>query len=623
MPNRLHRARPRRTGARRAVWIGGWTALGLGVFALLVAAGVLTAQVLAARSALLAAQSDIATFKSSVGRPGGASTTAVYRRLEADSRRAVRESRGPVWSLAEGVPGLGPNLVAVRRMSSIVHTLVVQGVGPLAVAANGLSVNSLKPHDGRLDIAPLTPLTPAVARLDDALRAADRSSATIDTHRLVQQLAKPLDSFRSTVHEAEPVTAELRKVMPVLAPALGAHGPRHYLLIFQNNAEERASGGNPAAMAMIDVDHGRISLGAQPNSGDFPHPYHVPPLTFEGDWARVFGLHTSTYVTNVTFDPDFPRSAQMMRAMWRTQFGGPVDGVVSFDPIALSYLLKATGPIHLPNGEVLTSGNAVRYLLSDVYARYPVPADQNAVFASAARAVFKAVTAGRGKPADYVKQLTPMLQEQRLKAWSVRADEEELLLTSPAGNMLPANDSEATTFGVYNNDDSTSKISYYMDSTVAVTARSCPPAEPVYTLSTVITDTLDPSRVPGLPAYVRPHQSHIPPGGDRQWVLLYGPVGARLVSATIDGTRVVWGTDVSAHLNTVPGATGMDIRHPAVHGVLDGRPVGEVSVTVAPGKSVTVSAVFSGGSGTARTIAVSHTPKVHPVPVTVTKGTCG
>jgi hypothetical protein len=298
--------------------------------------------------------------------------------------------------------------------------------------------------------------------------------------------------------------------------------------------------------------------------------------------------------------------------------------VVSFDPVALSYLLRATGPIHLPNGEVLRSDNAVRYLLSDVYAKYPVPADQNAVFASAARAVFKAVTAGRGDPAEYVKQLTPMLQEQRLKAWSVRADEETLLLSSPAGNMLPADDSEATTFGVYNNDDSTSKISYYVDATVAVAARSCPPAEPVYTLSTTITDTLDPSRIPTLPSYVRPHQSHIPPGGDRQWVLLYGPVGARLLSATIDGTPVVWGTTVNAHLNTVPDATGVAvIRHPAVHGVLDGRPVGEVSVTMAAGKSVTVSAVFSGGSGTSRRIAVSHTPKVHPVPVTVTKATCG
>jgi hypothetical protein len=623
VPERLPRVRPRRSGARRAVWIGGWVALGLGVLTLVVTGGMLAAQVLAARSALVAAQSEIMTLKASIGRSGTPGTAVLSRRLEADAGRAVDASQGPVWSAYEGVPGLGPNLVAMRRVSSIVHTLAVQGVGPIGVAADGLSVDSLKPRDGRLDIAPLTALLPAVARLDGALRAADRSASAIDTRQLVPQLAKPLDSFRSVLRETEPVTAELRKVLPVLGPALGADGPRHYLLIFQNNAEERASGGNPAAMAMIDVDHGRITLGAQPNSGDFPHPYRVPPLTFQGDWARIFGPHTSGYVTNLTFDPDFPRSARMMRAMWRTQFGGAVDGVVSFDPVALSYLLRATGPIHLPNGEVLTSGNAVRYLLSDVYARYRVPAEQNAVFASAARAVFKAVTMGRGKPREYVKELTPMLKEQRLKAWSVRADEEDLLLTSPAGNMLPADDSEATTFGVYNNDDATSKMSYYMDERVDVAARSCPSAAAAYTLSTTITDTVDPSRIADLPPYVRPHQPHVPAGGDRQWVLLYGPVGAKLDSASIDGKRVVWGTDQDWHRNTVPDATGMDVLRPAVRGVLDGRPVGEVSVTVAAGTSVTVSAAFSGGSGTTRTIAVSHTPKVRPVPVMVTKASCG
>jgi hypothetical protein len=205
----------------------------------------------------------------------------------------------------------------------------------------------------------------------------------------------------------------------------------------------------------------------------------------------------------------------------------------------------------------------------------------------------------------------------------VRANEEDLLLTSPAGNMLPADDSKATTFGVYNNDDSTSKMSYYMDEKVDVAARTCPAAVPTYTVSTTITDTLDPGKVAGLPNYVRPHQTNIPAGGDRQWVLLYGPVGGKLVSATVDGKKVVWGTDQNWPFNTVPDATGMDVRRPAVKGVLDGRPVGSVSVTMGPRSSVTVRAVFSGGSGAARTITVSHTPKVRPVPVTVTKAPCG
>jgi hypothetical protein len=615
--------RARRSPARRRLWIGGWIALVLGAVVLIVTGAWLTSRVLAAKSALQASQSEITAFKSAVGRAGGPSTASLYRRLEADTRRAVAATEDPVWSAYEIVPILGPNLVAVRRVSTITHTLVVNGVGPIAVAADGLSVESLKPKNGRIDIAPLTRLTPAVARLDDAVKAADLAVATIDTKPLAGQLAKPVASLRSTLGQVAPVTAELRKVLPVLYPALGGTGTRHYLLMFQNNAEERASGGNPAALSMLVVNDGKVALGRQPSSRDFPHPYAQPILTFGGDWNRIYGPHVSTYETNTTFTPDFPQVAQMTRAMWLKQFGGPVDGVVSLDPVALSSLLKATGPIKLPTGETLTSGNAVRYLLSAVYARYTAPSEQDAVFASAARAIFTAVTHGQGDPKAYVKQLKPMLDQQRLKAWSTRPGEQDLLLSSQMGNMLPADNATTTTVGVYNNDDSTSKMSYHMQNAVSVTARMCPARAPQWTVSTSITDTVKPSQVAGLPAYVSANQPNIPPGGDRQWVQLYGPVGATLVSATIDGRKVVWGSDQNWRVNTVPGATGMDIHRPAVKGVMYGRPVGMVSVTTAPQQTVRVTAVFTGGTRPSPVVAVSHTPRVWPVPVTIAKAPCG
>lgn len=625
MSRRLHRApvAPRHPLQRRIRWIA-WIALAAGVVALVVTGAWVTAKVFAAKSALQDAQTELTTFKSSIGQAGAPSTAQLAHRLERDTRRAVDASNDPVWRAYEGVPVLGPNLRAVRRVSAITHTLVVDGVAPIAVAADGLSVDSLKPKNGRIDIAPLKTLTPAVARLDDAIRAADGSAAGISTKGLAPQLTKPLTSFRATLQKAEPVTAELRKVMPVLYPALGGEGTRHYLLMFQNNAEERASGGNPAALTMLVVDDGKVSLGTQPNSRDFPHPYPEPVLTFGGDWEHIYGAHTSTYETNTTFTPDFPQTALLTRTMWLKQFGGKVDGVVSLDPVALSYLLRATGPIKLPTGEVLTSSNAVRFLLSDVYKQYLLGTEQDAVFASAAKAVFDAVTHGQGSPKAYVQQLKPMLDQQRLKAWSVRKDEEDLLLTSQMGNMLPADNTKATTVGVYNNDDSTSKMSYYMQNTVTVSARMCPAKTARFTVSTAITDTLKPSQVAGLPPYVAPHQGKIEPGGDRQWVLFYGPVGARLVSASIDGKPVVWGTDQDWHLNTNPDATGLYYFHrPAVKGVLFGRPVGQVSLQLAPLQTVHATAVFEGGTELSSTVAVSHTPRVWPVPVTITKQPCG
>jgi hypothetical protein len=603
----------------------GSVALALGVLLLVVLAGAFWVghRALVAKDSLQAAQQQLTDFKSALGQPNAPSTTALYAKLAKNTGTAVEQTDDPLWSFSEGVPFLGPNLKAFRQVSEMVDTLVRTGVQPIATAADGISIDSLKPKNGGLDIAPLKKLTPAMAQLDDALHVADSSAAAIDTKSVVPQLAEPVTSLRQTIGKVTPVTTELRKVLPVLYPALGGEGKRHYLLIFQNNAEERASGGNPASMAMLDVHNGKISLGKQPDSGDFPEPYPTPPLTFAGDWDRLYGDHVSAYLTNITFTPDFPRTARMARAMWRSEYGGTVDGVISFDPVALSYLLRATGPVHLKTGETLTPDNAVSFLLNQVYVKYPDPKIQNVVFASAAQSIFTAVTNGQGSPKDYVAQLTPMLNEQRLKVWSVRKTEEDLLLTSQAGNMLPEDNSKATVFGVYNNDDATSKMSYYMDATVHVTSKVCPAKDPQYMVTTKVTDTLKPDQVAGLAEYVKPHQARVVPGGDRQWVVLYGPVGAKLLSASIDGEKVIWGDNVKFPLNTVWNATGSEDRRSAVKGHQQGRPVGIVSIKMGPSESVTVKALFSGGTANSSTTQVSHTPKVRPVPVTLSQNPCG
>ncbi|MFD1720838.1 DUF4012 domain-containing protein [Amnibacterium endophyticum] len=609
---------------RRRIAIGGSVALILGV----VAAAVLTLYVgnraLIAKDSLEAAQGQLTSFKSALGQPNAPSTAEMYRGLQANTTKAAQQVDDPVWSLYEKLPVLGPNLKAFGQTADLVNALVHDGVGPLAEAADGISVESLKPHDGGIDIQPLKKLTPAIGDVDDAIQAADKSAAAIDTKDVLPQLKQPIESLRSTLGEAAPVTAELRKIMPVLYPALGGEGKRHYLMIFQNNAEERASGGNPASMAMLVVDDGKVKLGQQGDSGNFPRlqePILTPKGSFNKDFYKFYGTYAMTYVTNITMTPDFPTTAKAARKYWQRVYPGKVDGVISFDPVALSYLMKATGPVKLADGETITSDNAVSYLLYDVYAKYTNPDVQDAIFASAAQGIFSAVTSGAGSPQAYLDQLKPMMAEQRLKMWSTRKDEQELLMDSPLGNMLPEDNTDKTVLGVYNNDDATSKMSYFMDEQVSVKTNTCSPT-PKYTVSAKVINTLPAAKAYSLPEYVKAHQPRIVPGGDRQWVQLYGPVGAKLVSVTIDGEKVVWGTNFKYDENTVWDATGIADRRPAVKGTLYDRPVGQVSLNIGPGESKTVKAVFSGGTDNSSTVEVSHTPKVREVPVEITNATC-
>ena len=612
--------------ARRRVTIGGVVALLLGIIAVVLLTVYVGNRALIAKDALTAAQGQLTSFKSVVGQPNAPSTTQIYTKLQANTAKAAKQVDDPVWSAYEYIPVVGPNLKAFRQTTVLVNGLVHDGVGPVAKAADGVSVNSLKPKNGGIDIAPLKTLTPAIGALDDAITVADKRASEIDTAHVLPQLKGPIGQVQSLLTQYAPTIHELRKVMPVLYPAMGGEGARHYLLIFQNNAEERASGGNPASMAMLVVDNGKVKLGRQGNSGDFPVPYKKPPFTptgvGNGDWPKIYSNYASTYVTNITMTPDYPTTAKMARAMWRNVYGGKVDGVISFDPVALAYLMKATGPVKLADGTTITADNAVQFLLSDVYAKYPDPRVQDAIFASAAQAIFAAVTSGQGSVSAYVSQLQPMLTDQRLKMWSVRDAEEKVLIDSPLGNMMPADNTKATVLGVYNNDDATSKMSYYMNEQVAVMTDTCT-ATPKYTISSKVTNILPLSKIYSLPGYVKAHQARIPIGGDRQWVQLYGPVGAKLSAVYIDGKKVVWGTALQPQFNTNPQATGAGNHRPAVKGNMYGRPVGVVSITIPAASSVTVKSVFTGGTATSKTVSVSHTPKVRPVPVTYADAKCG
>ena len=581
-------------------------------------------QALAAKESMERAQDQLQVFRSALG-DADKDLPALYAPLRASAEDAAGKTGGRVWAFYEHVWWIGPNLKAFRQTTELVDDLVRDGVGPLANAADGVSIDSLKPKNGRIDLKPIKRLATVMVEVDGAIQAADGAAADIDTSHVVPQLSAPIIKLQDQLTEVAPISHQLRTALPMLPGILGGEGTRHYLLIFQNNAEERASGGNPASMAMLVVDNGKISLGRQASSTAFPHPYkeapYVPTGKGNADWDKIYTVRSIKFVANLTMTPDFPTTAKLATAMWQDRLGGQVDGVISFDPVALSYLLKATGPVKLVDGTKLTAKTAVPYLLSEVYSKYPDNDAQDAVFASAAQTIFTAVTNGKGDPGAYLAQLRRAVAEQRLKVWSADTKEQAMLLTTPLGNMLPADNKRTTVLGVYNKADSTSKMSYYMDERIKVSTDICE-ARPTHTVTATVVNTLREDQIAGLSEYVRAHQKYIPPGGDRQLVQFYGPVGGTLKSITIDGKPVVWGTSANYKENTVPDATGADIRRPAAHGTMYGRPVGTVPITIPAASSVTVKAVFTGNADDSTTVQVSHTPKVRDVPVTLTSATC-
>ncbi|MFJ6651225.1 DUF4012 domain-containing protein [Microbacterium sp. NPDC091313] len=453
-----------------------------------------------------------------------------------DETAAARSLTGdPVWQAAQGLPWVGPQLSAVATVARTADDVVADAVAPLAQVASAFSLDSLRPVDGRFDLSALTALQEPAAQSAAQMRVAADQLATIDADTLIGPLREPIAQVQTQLEELAEGADALQRATALMPTMLGADGPRNYLVLFQNNAEWRSLGGIPGAMAVIHTEDGRISLTAQANTGDFQGGLgELTPLT--ADQQQLYGSRPLRFVQSVTQLADFTSGAPLAREIWRNKYGVDVDGVFAVDPVTLSYLLAATGPVTLPTGDVLSEETAVPLLLNEVYQRYERPKDQDAFFAAATAAVFGTLSSGSVDPAKLVEALVRAGDEHRLYVWNADAATQSVLDGTTLQGTLPVTDAETTRFGVYLNDGTGSKMDYYMSAGASVGWCSTETGAVEAQLSVRLRSDA-PADAASLPAYITGNGAFgVPEGETATLAYLYLPPGAEVVSASATGT---------------------------------------------------------------------------------------
>ncbi|MFB9647194.1 DUF4012 domain-containing protein [Microbacterium terregens] len=546
------------------------------------------------------AQAAAADVRATLTDPAAAS--GAIDSIAAETSAAHALTSDPVWRAAETLPWVGPQLAAFATVAASIDDVAGTALTPLAEVASTFSVDALRPVDGRVDLSGFVAIQDAAATGASGIDRATASVDSIDRTPLLAPLRTAVDEVSALLRETRDGTGALARATVLLPAMLGAEGPRDYLVLFQNNAEWRSLGGIPGAMAVIHTDGGAMTLAGQESSSDYPK-YDTSVLPLEPEAEAIYGQRPGRWIQNVTQIPDFTVSGALAREMWAREHGGQqVDGVLSLDPVALSYLLQATGPVTLPTGDVLTAENAVPLLLNEVYQRYERPADQDDFFAAAAASVFSALSAGGVDPAALVSALAQAGDEHRLLIWSAHPDDQAVLDGTTLAGRLPATDAEATRFGVYLNDGTGSKMDYYVaaDSTVAwneCVIGSAGTASGTATLSVTVTSNA-PADAANLPSYITGGGSFGVPGGIvRTMGYLYLPEGAELLDATITGDLGFGG------------------------GMHDGRRVLTFNVDLAPGASATATATVRAPAGSSPQLLVESTPTIAPTPIVA--DTCG
>ena len=543
------------------------TIVGLSVLGLLVIVVAATAWVgirgLQAKDALEAAVPLASTIQDQILAGNGERAAQTAADLAEFAAIARSRTSDPIWGSYELLPFLGPNLTAVRELAAVVDDVAQNVVTPLAGLAGTLDLNAFKPVDGSIALQPLLDAQPPVVQANTALTSAAEDVNAINTDDVHDAVRDAVTRLQTVTNDTAVTLDAMDRAVTLLPAMLGATAPRDYILLFQNPAELRSTGGIPGALALLHTDNGGIELTQQASSTSFPQ-HEAPVLPLSDATRSIYGDITGEFIQNVTMTPDFAETGALAREMWRLEFGLEANGVLSVDPVALSYLLDATGPITLATGDELTADNAVQLLLSDVYARYEVPAQQDAFFAVAAGAVFDTVKSGRADPTKLLAALGRAGAEHRVLVWNADETEQTVLAGTTLAGARPVSDDQTNRFGLFLNDGTGAKMDLYLDVSTALGQQTCrEDLRPQYTLEVTLSNTAPADAATSLPAYVTGGGVFdVPLGNIKTVVSAYGTPEVQNLGLTRDGAEAPY--------------------HPATDATY---PVSTIAIELAPGES--------------------------------------
>ena len=449
-----------------------------------------------------------------------------------------KETSSPVWTMASFIPVCGSDINAARTMVDALSDVSSGALVPMADNLAQATPGKLF-QNGTINVSALQAVADSLSDSSKVFKSANKKVQSIgDTH--IAQVTELVDKAKDGFATLDGAVDAAEKVAPVLPQMLGANGQtRNYLVYAMNNVEIRACGGFGGSQGLISVTDGQMSIG------DF-----VPRIGLSEDEAvesvdeedeALFGDHSNLYNSGNTYSPDWPRNSQRVAALWKSQYGQDVDGVVGIDPVFLQYLLGLVGNVSLPDGTVVDGTNAAKILMHDVYWNYPVE-ESDGIFAAVASAAFDKILGGIGD-VDVTKLVGAFergAEEGRLIAWMRNDDEQNAIKEMGIDASLPDPDDPSAdpVAGVYFNNLSFSRLDWYLNADTQIGQGvkngdgTCS-----YRITVTLTNIMTQEEAGKLPDYVAASAPDAARDDERLNVSLFAPTGGNISDLTVEGTQ--------------------------------------------------------------------------------------
>ena len=390
---------------------------------------------------------------------------------EVDNERLYLRDKinDPFWSLVAKFPFLKGDIKAVNELLDIVDDACNLIVHPFIVQAKGHPLSDLKTEGGLnvrlinsyLEFAEtIVPVVDEMAVRINSIEFGPISKGAVGDYT---------DKLESLIETYE----HFKKYIPLVEAFCGHGEDKFYIMLAQNSAEIRASGGFPGSMGTVRIEDGVLDIG------DFVSVYDLLPMGQAFDSGitdqeiQLFGYMYAGQSHDACFNPHFARVGEITKASYEEYNPEFVDGIISLTPAVIQDILNfLDATISLEDGSILDGTNATRIIQRELYIIYQgvegyafVNNDYvDSMFAETAKQAMDVLVSNfkLEKLPEYVKLFEHGFQNRTIMLWLADPKEEKLVEAVGASGNLN-NDKNNPKAGIYFSVCDPSKLGMFVE----------------------------------------------------------------------------------------------------------------------------------------------------------------